>query len=239
MDSWTRNRIEKQLRQIMGDNCTICGAEFQHNTRTFGGLTAERAVALVGECCADKIKQGVLAGLYTNRNNHDFKPGTGGERKERSSEEIERGLSALQEGFAARDNLVKDVKRRAGISSNNMQLELAATPWKSDDAKWFTTHPSRSHRLRSLIGNEGDTIPPIYFEALPPNHEVQILVRQVEPGKRARLPFGRNLAIPIPDDEEIIHALFDVVSKGGRKESVIDIREVTELANKYAASRAT
>jgi hypothetical protein len=52
MDRGSRHNAEKQIRKLArksGDNCTICGAEFQHNTRTVGGLTADGTVALAGE----------------------------------------------------------------------------------------------------------------------------------------------------------------------------------------------
>jgi hypothetical protein len=45
---------------------------------------------------------------------------------------------------------------------------------------------------------------------------------------------SRNLDTPIPDIEAVHHALFDTVSnsEGG----VISVREVAELAQKYASS---
>jgi hypothetical protein len=45
-----------------------------------------------------------------------------------------------------------------------------------------------------------------------PGHEFQVLVRQVEPGARIRLPFGRNLNVEILDNEATIHALFDLAA---------------------------
>jgi hypothetical protein len=241
MDRGSRRNIEREIRKLAvksGDNCSICGAEFQHNTRTVGGLTADGTVALAGECCADKIAQVVTSGLFVNRNHQDLVARTGRNSGGRDlfPEAIGEALDALQAGFASRDKLTSEIQGRAGIHSNNMQLNLSESPWKAEDAAWFGAHPNRSHRLRPLIANEGTTIPPVYFESLPPEHEVQIVVRQVEPGKRIRAPFGRNLSIPIPDNEEFIHAIFDMVFKTDRKQAVIGMREVAELANKYAAS---
>ncbi len=243
MDRGQRRNIERKIRKMIrqsGDNCTICGRPYKHNSRTVGGLTADGEVALAGECCADKIVHGVTAGVFTNRN-HDDLIALRGKRMggtESSSEDIGRALDSLQEGIANRDRFASDLRRRAGIQSDSGQLHLGESLWKSDDAAWFSANPTRSHRLRPLIANEGGTIARIYFDSLPPDHEVQIVVRQIEPGKRIRAPFGRNMAIPIPDNEEIIHAIFDMIFKTDRKQDVIGIREVAERANKYAASKA-
>jgi hypothetical protein len=244
MERGSRRNVERQIRRIIrksGDNCTICGAEFQHNTRTVGGVTADGTVALAGECCADKVAQIVTSGLFVNRNHQDFMTRTGRTTRtgaDSSPEAMEETFDALQAEFVGRDRMALNIQRRAGIHPNNMQLNLSESPWKADDAAWFAAHPNRSHRLRPLIANEGATIPPVYFASLPPEHEVQIVVRQTEPGKRIRAPFGRNLAIQIPDNEEIIHAIFDMIFKTDSKEGVIGIRDVAELANKFAALKA-
>lgn len=64
----------------------------------------------------------------------------------------------------------------------------------------------------------------------PPNHEIQILVRQIEPGLRMRASFCRNLTTEIPDVEPILHAIFDLVSEG----RTIKTEDVGKLAEKYA-----
>ncbi|GAK70670.1 hypothetical protein RRU01S_13_00080 [Agrobacterium rubi TR3 = NBRC 13261] len=51
---------------------------------------------------------------------------------------------------------------------------------------------------------------------MPPRHEIQVLMRPLEPGKRIRVPLGQNLDMPIPDQEEAIHGLFDIVSDRSR-----------------------
>jgi len=43
----------------------------------------------------------------------------------------------------------------------------------------------------------------------------QALVRQVEPGTRLRIALCRNMEVPIPDAEPLIHAAFDLVSASG------------------------
>jgi hypothetical protein len=111
---------------------------------------------------------------------------------------------------------------------------MSDSPWKADDAAWFEANPTRSHRLRPILAGEaeqlfdGSSVP-----VLPPGHEYQVLVRQVQPGNRLRLPFGLNLEIHIPDVEAVAHALFDVVA--GSEGGVVNGREVIELAKRYEA----
>jgi hypothetical protein len=69
---------------------------------------------------------------------------------------------------------------------------LEPPAWQADDREWFKANPGRSHRLRQRFPGEtfGDSTP---LAAPPPRHEFQVLVRQLEPGKRTRLPFCRNI----------------------------------------------
>jgi hypothetical protein len=100
--------------------------------------------------------------------------------------------------------------------------------WKADDRAWFENNPTRSHRLRRLFPGESTGMSD---EAIPPGHELQILVRQVEPGLRARHGFYRNLAADIPDVEAVLHALFDVVVN--KRAGPISGQDLEELARKY------
>jgi hypothetical protein len=75
-----------------------------------------------------------------------------------------------------------------------------------DDAAWFKAHPHRSHRLRQPHDVElreaiAPTIAPA--SAIP-----YVVVRQVQPGCRLRLPIWSD--IEMPDIEAIGHALFDL-----------------------------
>jgi hypothetical protein len=69
---------------------------------------------------------------------------------------------------------------------------------------------------------------------LPPDHEIQVVIRQVEPGQRIRAPFGRNLGTPVPDVEAVIHALFDSVAQPRGEGVVISVEEVAKLAERYS-----
>ncbi|MNL62486.1 hypothetical protein D3C87_1865110 [compost metagenome] len=78
---------------------------------------------------------------------------------------------------------------------------------------------------------------PIPTNEFPPNHRAEILIRQVAPGQRIRKVFCRNTEIDIPDQEEIIHAIFDAVASA-TDGSVINLSDVVESARRYANSRA-
>ena len=78
----------------------------------------------------------------------------------------------------------------------------------------------------------------VKLPAVPPDHEFQVLVRQVAPGSRARFAFCRNIKVEIPDLEPVIHALFDLASDSRPAGSVLNTKEVAQLAQKYAAATA-
>jgi hypothetical protein len=103
--------------------------------------------------------------------------------------------------------------------------------WKRDDARWFRKHRDRSHRLRQRFPGEpcfrGDE------PAMPPGHEVQVLIRQVEPGVRVRVGFIRNLEVEIPNSEPILHAIFHIVSTERDRTTPITVAEIAALALKY------
>ncbi|WHU03665.1 hypothetical protein [Sphingomonas sp. NIBR02145] len=215
-----RRRVEREIRQIMqkdGERCSMCKAPLEHNSRTFGGTTKTGASVLTGECCKAKIATVILSGLYMDARMDDlvrhFPTGDG--RSGSAPTDVEKAVAAIHNIFADRQAEGAEVARRAGFPAGKAKLFTQTTAWKSDDAAWFENHPTRSHRLRPLIGDEAEVSGFTHSTLMPLRHEMQILVRQVEPGKRMRLSFGRNLDVPIPDDEEVLHALFDLVSEGG------------------------
>lgn len=122
----------------------------------------------------------------------------------------------LQSHFAERRDLRHQVAKRAGVDPEKTRIFTAPSDWKSADASWFEANPNRSHRLRVPIGDELKSFGPIADEPMPPRHEIQVLMRPLEPGKRIRVPLGQNLDMPIPDQEEAIHGLFDIVSDRSR-----------------------
>ena len=50
-------------------------------------------------------------------------------------------------------------------------------PWKEDDANWFRSNPCRDFRLRPVFPGECPDYPQVD----------QVLVRQIEPGKRTKM----------------------------------------------------
>jgi hypothetical protein len=74
-------------------------------------------------------------------------------------------------------------------------------------------------------------------DKIPPNHRVEMIVRQVKPGTRIRGSFCRNTELDIPDQEEIIHAIFDAVSSSPEG-ALVDLGQVIERARQYANSRS-
>ena len=228
-------RIERELERIVEageEKCTVCGKGIEHNTKIFGGATASGTAALTGECCVSKIKIKMISGLHLSRN-YDAIPES---RKvgdgSASSAEATNAIARLQDYFHAVEDYSSSLLRQAGVKGK-ASVSFSDTPWKSDDAAWFEAHPQRSHRMRTMFAGEDESLFGISkMPVPPPRHEFQVLVRQVEPGKRIRKQFCRNLEVPIPDLEPVMHAMFDVVADA--KEGVISIKEIAELAQKYA-----
>jgi hypothetical protein len=98
-----------------------------------------------------------------------------------------------------------------------------------DDAAWFKAHPHRSHRLRQPYDAElqeavAPTIAPA--SAIP-----YIVVRQVRPGHRLRLPIWSD--IEMPDIEAMGHALFDL-SVGHSPAHPLPMTKTVSRALEYA-----
>lgn len=236
-----RRRFEREFKKIRtSDNCTICNKPFPHNTGTFGGLTSNGTVVFAGECCARQVLSVMHSTLYVTQSIDllvaSGKPGH--RRPGAVPAKADQALSAMQSVFSEIDARTDALMRQAGVPKDLKGVFLGEHAWKSDDAAWFKNHPERSHRLRPLLEGEVEAMPvPIPTNEFPPNHCAEILVRQVAPGQRIRKLFCRNTEIDIPDQEEIIHAIFDtVVSAAGG--SIIDLREIIERARHYTNSRA-
>ena len=235
----SRRRVERHLRKMMevdGDKCSLCKKPFPHNGQTFGGVTSAGVPAMVSECCRPRLKEIVLSGVYVNRS-YDGMRIEGDTRSGASlpPDQIMGAVDQLQKHFAAIDKLSADIARRGGIHSDTPNITFSETAWKTDDAAWFKNNPARSHRLRPVFSGEDTALSKgSSMSALPLGHEFQVLVRQIEPGKRVRTPFYTNVKVPIPNDEAIIHALFDMLANPSRKQGVVSIDEVAELAKKYS-----
>ena len=115
---------------------------------------------------------------------------------------------------------------------------LADHPWKTDDAAWFKANPGRSHRLRPVLKGEAETFHPEVSQVeMPPDHRIEVLVRQVKPGVRARIPFVRDMSIEIPDEEGIIHSIFDTVANMEQAQH-IDMHAIMARARQYKGAQS-
>lgn len=231
-----RRRIERAIRTIIesdGDRCSMCKKTFEHNSKTFGGAAAGGVAVLVGECCRRRIKELVTQGVYVNRAYDDFaqradSPASG----TLAPQDVPVAVERLQEHFTSVDKFGSEIAKKGGLLRGTPRLHTSNSSWKADDAAWFKANPTRSHRLRPTLAGEVEGLfDRSSIPVLPSGHEHQVLVRQVEPGTRLRIPFGRNLEIPIPDIEAVVHALFDIVA--GSNGGVVNAREVIELAKRY------
>jgi hypothetical protein len=125
--------------------------------------------------------------------------------------------------------------KATGLTDEAMNWNLGFNgdnPWKENDAAWFREHPHRTHRCRPSLPGEPHPGP---LDPTPPGHELAVLVRQIQPGLRIRQTFFHNLAVPIPDIDEIVHAMYDLAVRGREGESQ-SVGQVAELAKKYASA---
>jgi len=240
MSRQDRRRFEKEYKKLpKGDNCMVCGKAFPHNSRTFGGLMADGTTVLAGECCSGRLATVMVTGLYLTGSidllTSLSKPGT--KKASAGPVDVGQALTTMQSFFSEIDARTDALMRQAGVAKDLKGVFLGEHSWKANDAAWFRNHPERSHRLRPLLEGEAEAMPMgIPADQLPPNHRIEMLVRQVEPGKRIRKAFYRNTEIDVPDQEEIIHAIFDIVATaaGG---SIIDLGEIIKRARQYAGNR--
>lgn len=241
MNRAERRRFEREFPKIVrrsGDNCGLCGLELMHNTKAYGGFDLNHCVVLVGECCVHRMSAIHRTGIY-------FSQATGARHSDECVElsrkstgtDVDVAVRALHAFYSGVDRMTADTLRDGGVDSIAPDLvDIADSPWKDDDAKWFRDHPNRSHRLRAVYPGEAESVAGRVSPAeVPAHHQMVILVRQVSVGRRLRIAFYRNLEAPIPDIEELIHAIFDTVTQPGRR-GAIRAEEVMALANRYSSA---
>jgi hypothetical protein len=230
-----RRRVDRELSKLVRRNvCSICGSPLKHNHCTALGFEAEGNVAVAGECCFDRLALVFARGFYSDRH-YDFLtpriPAADG-AKELTNEQVARAIAAYQKTITDIDRRIDDIVRRGGGVCVPPRVYLFNHPWKDDDRNWFKQNPSRSHRVRMPFPNEAD-------EAVadpPAEHALIMLVRQVEPGSRLRFGFYLNAdLLPVPDDEAVAHALFEVAA--GREAVPPGGAGRRALIEKYTAHR--
>ena len=109
--------------------------------------------------------------------------------------------------------------RRAGARG---RIRTRLTTWARNDALWFKANRDRSHRVRPRLANE-------WFAELSDAPGLDLVViRQIEPGARIRIPFTlplspcREWLREAATTEAGAHTLFDLTQQGEREVFVID-----------------
>jgi len=93
----------------------------------------------------------------------------------------------------------------SSVQLSPRELEAVERARKADTA-WFAANPNRSHHLRPALAYEIPLLTPDLAA------EAWFVVRQVAPGKRVKTVFMPPDP-PLPDREEIGHALFDLIGE--------------------------
>lgn len=239
MNRSERRRFDKEFPKALkkaGDACGICRKPLPHNSRTFGGVLPSGHAALAGECCQDQLDVVMGSGIYINQNTDAILDAIGQVSGEPGGQIVSDALEAskrLQSGIGSLDQMVDRAKRLAGVTGPVHGISLEDTPWKTEDAQWFKDNPTRSHRMRPMSSGEQKTLPAHMKDTdVPDGHRWEILVRHIKEGERVRTAFCRNTLMDIPDEESMIHAIFDTVSRPHRA-GAITVEEIATLAERY------
>jgi hypothetical protein len=111
-----------------------------------------------------------------------------------------------------------------------------ATRWGRDDDRFFRKHRRRAHRVRAAFPNEYPDDPP--FDC--------VVIRQIQPGWRARVQFGVAECAP-----EMVETMTALIARGEREEAaahlmfdmatthrgrLITPAELTEMIANYEAT---
>jgi hypothetical protein len=223
-----RRRINRALRKLIRrDVCSVCGGPFRHNSRMAAGFDTHGNVALVGECCIDRLAEIFIMGCYSDRHYDFLQPRDSKPDIEPTNEQIVNAIATWQEAITDSDKRLADVERRGG-SIRASEVVLLEHPWKSDDRDWFAQNRERSHRMRAPFPGELDGV------EIPAGRKVIMLVRQVEPGRRLRAAFAPDVILlpGSPHDEAFAHALFEVAV--GHEAAPPDDKALDALIKKYA-----
>jgi hypothetical protein len=221
-----RRRAERDIQKYIakdGDRCSICHSAFAHNGRSYGGIDATGAAVVVSDCCKSHLVCLLTEGVYS-KSDYDFFDRSGPQRQ-MSSEEISEAFDVYQRRIADADQMACDAQKLAGCSHRRMDaINILDAAWKADDQVWFEQHPHRSHRARAPYPGEMPTTVDV-----PKDSEFVWLIRQTKPGVRIKAGTAlKRKAFPVPDNEAVVHALFDVTANGG------DEKELWALIDRYS-----
>jgi hypothetical protein len=206
-----RRHVDRALRKLFHRNaCSFCGEGFKHNHPSAAGFDAHGNVALVGECCINRIVKIFGMGL------------------ELSGEHL---AAAYQKAEA--DRIRDNAERRGGVG-RPPEVNFVDSLWKEDDRAWFERNRGRAHRVRMPFPGEANK------EAanLSAGQALVMLVRQIEPGARLRAAVFLDANLPpLPDDEATAHALLEAAA--GHEPMPRDRQALCALVKKYSARKAS
>jgi hypothetical protein len=231
--------VTRRLKRFLAagpELCSLCHEPFGHNVRTYSGVAGDGALACVGECCAHHLERIYYAGVFLRNKHGVYSRGARlrGTGKSYSTEEVADHIGRLQKAVEAIDDAVGDIDgavKRAGVKEARF-AGFGDTPWKVADAEWFKRHPDRSHHARQPMEGEAEAFG--FDEEPPPGHELMMLVRQVEPGRRIRLGFYKLVGLPVPDAESLAHALCDIAARDAGTGKPVNKAELMALCERYA-----
>jgi hypothetical protein len=63
------HRAVQKLMETAGDNCSICGREFNDRDSTYGGVDDTGQVQLTGKCCSGKLQWFHTTGIFLHWSN--------------------------------------------------------------------------------------------------------------------------------------------------------------------------
>jgi hypothetical protein len=171
-------------------------------------------------------------GIYAARDYEFLTAGT--DAKPLSPEKIVEAVGSWQQHPDQLGGLKSEFAKKGGVNREKVRVQISENPWQFDDAEWFKMRPDRSHRLRAVYPGELEAFGKTHSEAeIPAGYEWQVLVRQIEPGKRMRWPFCHNIP-DIPDIEPLLHALFDYIQKTRIEDlCILTPQQIAKLAQPY------
>lgn len=233
MNRADRRRHQKQLSNLskkVGTDCELCGQPLMHLNISFAGLTSDKHLVLAGECCSHKLVTILKTGVYS------CVDGAANRLKEIGSLSLSNDPAfalRLNSDIRRLDMVTSQVMKNGGVSVPPKAITLTETPWKHEDADWFKRRPERSHRMRLLQDGEMESLPSEMKRSTAPlQHRWEVIVRQVQEGQRIRTLVLRDMSVYIKDDEQLLHALFDIAFRSG-PDKVIEMAEVHALAHRY------
>ena len=241
-----RRHLDRVLNKLVErEACSICGSGWKHNSRTAYGIDRNGGIVVAGECCLDRVAVPFGRGFFRERKydfldqptTHKPEPDSGSAevspeptaRRPETWEQIDKAIALHQKAIAAADKQFEGIERH-GVEITGKTLSVLDHPWKTDDRVWFEENPTRSHRARMPFAGEDS----LCGAKSLPGCTSFILVRQIKPGTRIRRGFYLNtVLLPVPDDEALIHAMFEIAS--GREPAPTTMQAFTALRDKYAA----